>query len=177
MFTFSCIGSFFLTDTTYPRRRFPLHILIVEMPSNSSFQIIIVKDPEVPTEEDPNSPKIDNSTFDYDSGITPPTRHIRKRKWRRKPIYSRAEVSLAEEELHKITKGQDPSESMEFVSPEEILRERAILEQKNNPKLDSSSSSVTSVGGLKVKVSLKRSNASIPKPPKNEEDTVSSDDE
>lgn len=134
---------------------------------------MMVEDPNLKTDLKTNDPKVDYTTFDLDSGITPPTRHIRKRKWRKKPTYTRMDVSLAEEELHKITKGLDPSESMEFVSPEEIIRER---EQKNNPRLDASSSSVTSVG-LKVKVNLKRSSASIQKPMKSDEDTLSSDDE
>lgn len=134
---------------------------------------MVVKDPDAP-EVESNSAKIDYNTFDLDSGITPPTRHIRKRRWRKKYNYPRKDVIGTEDELHKITKGHEPGEVIEFFSVEDILREQRENEAKSRTDQLGSSQS-----RLKVKVNLRTSSASIstPKKEKKSDDTESSSDD
>jgi hypothetical protein len=65
--------------------------------------MLLVEDPSTPP---PKKPLYDENFRLLDAGVTPPTRNIRRRKFRERPRIPRSEVMEAEEELLRIMKNE-----------------------------------------------------------------------
>ncbi|XP_049849815.1 uncharacterized protein LOC126320397 [Schistocerca gregaria] len=75
-------------------------------------QMLLVEDSGPPSK---NAPFIMPSTWCLDSGITPPARHIRERKWWRLPKYSPVEIARVMEDVTCVCKKQDVQEHIELI--------------------------------------------------------------
>lgn len=74
--------------------------------------MLLVEDPNAPP---PKKPLYDEHFRLLDAGVTPPTRNIRKRKFRKRPDISREEIQEAEAEILRILKNDA------FIQTEGIL--------------------------------------------------------
>jgi len=85
-------------------------------------QILLVEDPKAPP---PKKPLYDENFRLLDAGVTPSTRNIRQRKFRKRPNIPRSEIQEAEEEILRIVKNQ-PSVQKEQI---ELVKDEAALKR------------------------------------------------